>query len=215
MMIYGVEMTDRRREILTEALALADERGLAAVSMRAVAQRVGVTPMALYPHVGSKQDMLDGLVELLVTDLPMPAAELPWPERFAGFARAARQSARRHPTAFALLFDRPAVTADSLLVIDFLYQLLLDAGVPRTEIARAERMLSTFVLGFAVSEQGGRFAGGSLPAPARRAQLPADDLPAHHGLAAELDQPLDLDAEFDADVADLVAFIEHVLAAPH
>ena len=59
-------MSGRREEILDAALELADERGLAAVSMRAVADRVGVTPMALYPHVGSKAALLDGMVGRLL-----------------------------------------------------------------------------------------------------------------------------------------------------
>ncbi len=71
-------MADRRQEILDAALALADEKGLTAVSMRAVAERTGVTPMALYPYVGSKAALLDGMVGRLLTDL------LPPPARDAG-----------------------------------------------------------------------------------------------------------------------------------
>jgi AcrR family transcriptional regulator len=60
---------DKRRLILDQALALVDERGLAAMSMRAVAERVGLTSMALYPYVGGKDAMLDGLVDLLHLEL--------------------------------------------------------------------------------------------------------------------------------------------------
>jgi AcrR family transcriptional regulator len=60
---------DKRRLILDQALALVDERGLAAMSMRAVAERVGLTSMALYPYVGGKDAMLDGLVDLLQLEL--------------------------------------------------------------------------------------------------------------------------------------------------
>jgi hypothetical protein len=56
-------MSDRKQEILNAAVAIADELGLEAVSMRSVADRVGVTPMALYPHVGSKGALLDAMVE--------------------------------------------------------------------------------------------------------------------------------------------------------
>src|SRR5260370_2913188 len=71
-------MEDRRQAILDAAVALADERGLDAVSMRAVAERVGVTPMALYPHVGSKAELLDGMIgELLVQLSSAGATEQP------------------------------------------------------------------------------------------------------------------------------------------
>jgi AcrR family transcriptional regulator len=70
-------MVDRREEILDIALALADEQGLSAVSMRAVAQRAGVTPMALYPHVGSKTALLDGLVGRLLSELAAPGQPAP------------------------------------------------------------------------------------------------------------------------------------------
>ncbi|WP_249997612.1 helix-turn-helix domain-containing protein [Actinoplanes sp. M2I2] len=62
-------MDDKRRLILDQALALVDERGLAAMSMRAVAERVGLTSMALYPYVGGKDALLDGLVDLLNLEL--------------------------------------------------------------------------------------------------------------------------------------------------
>ena len=65
-------MADRRQEILDAALGLADEGGLDAVSMRAVAQRVGVTAMALYPHFSGKEALLDGLVGRVLADLPRP-----------------------------------------------------------------------------------------------------------------------------------------------
>ncbi|HEY1644416.1 MAG TPA: TetR/AcrR family transcriptional regulator [Streptosporangiaceae bacterium] len=60
---------DRRDAILDAAVAIADERGLDAVSMRSVAERVGVTPMALYPHVGSKAALLDGMIGRLLGEM--------------------------------------------------------------------------------------------------------------------------------------------------
>ena len=68
-----------RAVVLDTALQLADESGLEAVTMHAVAQRLGVTPMALYRHVGGKQALLDGLVERLLTGYPLAPADAPWP----------------------------------------------------------------------------------------------------------------------------------------
>jgi AcrR family transcriptional regulator len=146
-----------RATVLRATLALADEQGLAAVSMRAVAARLGVTPMALYRHVGDKTQLLDGLVEQLLLELPLPDAALPWQDRLRALSAATRATARRHPGVFPLLLQRPAVTPGALRVRESLYQALRDAGIDESAVPRAERLLSTFVLGFAASEAAGRF----------------------------------------------------------
>lgn len=147
-----------RDQILDAALTLAEERGLAAVSMRGVAARLGVTPMALYRHVGDKQGLLDGLVERLLDELPMPDPTLGWRNSLRALAEGTRELARRHPDAFLLLLRRPAVTPLSLARRESVYEALREAGVAEAEIPRVERLLSTFMFGFAASEAGGRFA---------------------------------------------------------
>ena len=146
-----------RTAILAAALQIADDQGLDAVTMHAVARRLQVTPMALYRHVASKSALLDGLVEMLLTELPLPPRELPWDEFLAALAAGIRATARRHPGVFPLLLSRPAVTPAAMGVRDAIHQALRQAGVPETDVARTERLLSTAVLGFAVSEAAGRF----------------------------------------------------------
>jgi AcrR family transcriptional regulator len=146
-----------REEVLDATLVLAQERGLDAVTMREVARRLGVTPMALYHHVGDKRGLLDALVERLLAELPIPDPRLPWTERLQALAASLRATARRHPDAFLMLFQRPAATPGALARRDAVYAALRDAGVPESLVPRVERLLSTFVLGFAASEAGGRF----------------------------------------------------------
>ncbi len=146
-----------RAGVLAEALALADEGGLEAVTMAAVAERVGVTPMALYRHVANKADLLDGVVELLLTESPPPPPGLPWAERLSLLAADIRASARRHPTVFHLLLQRPATTPEARRTREVVYGALTEAGVPDDRVAQVERLVSTAVLGFAVSEVAGRF----------------------------------------------------------
>ena len=138
-----------REAILDQTLALADERGLAAVSMRAVAARLGVTAMSLYHHVRDKNDLLDGLVERLLAELSLPDPSLPGEERLHALASSMRRTAGRHPDAFPLLLGRPVATPAALAVRDVAYTALKDAGVPDALVPRAERLLSTFVIGFA------------------------------------------------------------------
>jgi AcrR family transcriptional regulator len=200
-----------RESILDAALRLADERGLAATSMRAVADRVGVTPMALYPYVGSKAALLDGLVDRMLGEF-MPdvaiVAALPWRERLYQIGVGARELARRHPATFTLLFDRPAVTGDAVRVIDVVYQALLDAGVPDAHVPRLERLFTTFCLGFALSEVNGRFGAGTVDPRGRRAQAAAGTATAHERLAPILDSGLDIEAEYDADLRDMIGLVE-------
>lgn len=211
-------MPERKHQILVAALNVADERGLDAVSMRNVAEQVGVSAMALYPHVSSKEVLLDGIVDLLLAELHAATVELtsdaPWWERVSAVGHAVRDLARRHPSAFPLLLARPSVTPDALRATEFVYQALLDAGIPPHDVDRMERLVSTFVLGFAASEVNGRFSRGSLNPRARREQLDETELPAHHRLAEHLDRPVDWDAEFEADLRDLKRLVEAVLSKP-
>lgn len=147
-----------REDILAVTLGLADEQGLAAVTMRAVAARLGVTAMSLYRHVRDKDDLLDGLVERLLADLVLPDDRLPPEERLHELATSLRQTAARHPAAFPLLLGRPVATEAALAVREVGYKALRETGVPDELLPRVERLISTFVIGFAASEVGGRFA---------------------------------------------------------
>lgn len=202
-------MTNRRREILDAALDIADKQGLDAVTMRAVAASIGVTAMALYPHVRSKDDLLDGLLGRLLTEFSLPDPAKPWPDRLREMARSARDTAHRHPAVVPLIFTRPAITPDAVKVVDVIYLALLDAGVQLDQVARVERMVSTFVLGYAISETGGRFAAGTLDAGQLRSQLKDVELPAHRRLGSALLAEWSQDAEFEADLDDLIALIEN------
>jgi len=227
-------VAEKRAEILDIAVTLADERGLAAVSMRAIAERVGVTPMALYPYIGNKTALLDAMLGHLLGQLQPPGAEAAgaggaggpggaaeergadeageagtWRERLGAIARAARAVVTAHPWAAELVFARPAVTPDSVRTVDLLYTALLEAGVAAGEVPRLERMLSTVVIGFAASEAGGRFGAAEDPR-GFRGMLPDGTLPGHAQLATALECPVDWDAEFEADIADLALLIEAV-----
>ncbi|MET8099559.1 TetR/AcrR family transcriptional regulator [Streptomyces sp. NPDC005236] len=209
-------MSGRREEILDAALGIADVQGVDAVSMRAVADRVGVTPMALYRHVKDKAALLDGMVGRLLAGLlpPEPADDHTWEERLDALAHACRKVTQQHPWAAYLLFSRPAVTPDGLRAVDIIYTALIEAGVPKTEVPRLERLISTFVIGFAASEASGRFAPGDSDPRGRRGLLPDSELPGHRALGPWLDLPLDLTAEFEADLADIRRMVRAAAGLP-
>jgi AcrR family transcriptional regulator len=199
---------DKRQEILKAALALADEQGLAAVTMRAVAARVGLTPMALYPRIGGKDGLLDGLVERLLGELMTTVeSHQDATERLLALARAVRDLARRHPAAFSLMMARPSRTPEALRQLDAYYATLLEIGVAPRHVPRVERLLSTFALGFATSEVAGRF-GTVDPRPARVKQ-DLQSYPAHATLRAVIERGVDWNEEYEADLADLAFLIQH------
>jgi AcrR family transcriptional regulator len=163
---------DKRRLILDQALALVDERGLGAMSMRAVAERVGLTSMALYPYVGGKDALLDGLVELLNLELGTAygaeLADIGWQDRLRALGRAVGALARAHPAAFPLLLNRPAAASASWLTAA-VRGTLHDAGAPPDEVPRLARMICAFLLGYATGE-----VTGGLPAAESPAELDTD-----------------------------------------
>jgi AcrR family transcriptional regulator len=148
-----------RAAILDASLAIADSDGLAAATMQAVATSLKVTPMALYRHVEDKADLLDGLVEGLLTQIELPDPGLPWEDRLRAIGRSTRALARSHPNVLPLLLTRPAVTPAALRAREAVLSALKDAGFGEEDARRSERLLSTAVLGFAASEAAGRFRG--------------------------------------------------------
>jgi len=128
-------------------------------------------------------------------------------ERLLAVGRAARALSRRHPSAYSLLLARPAVTPDAVRLVDAIYAALLELGVPESEVPRIERLISTFTLGYATSEANGRFSAGTINPRGRRAQFPVEQVPAHRRLSDVLDRVPDWDAEYEADLQDLMLML--------
>jgi AcrR family transcriptional regulator len=150
-----------RAAVLRASLAIADDRGVDALTMQAVAERLGVTPMALYRHVENKQDLLDGIVESLLDEIAPPSDDQPWDQQLSSMGQALRTTARRHPAVFPSLLQLPATTPGARRVRTRVYRTLRQAGVAEADVARVERLISTIVLGFAASEVSGRFRAHS------------------------------------------------------
>jgi AcrR family transcriptional regulator len=143
--------------------------------MRAVAERVGLTSMALYPYVDGRDALLDGLVELLADELRTAVADAPqdedWRHRLRALGRAVRAVSRAHPRAYPLMLNRPGASASWLDAA--VRGALHDAGVPDAALPRLGRLWAGFLLGLTTAG-----VTGALAAPD--------------------------DAEFEADLADLL-----------
>src|SRR5688572_21736197 len=107
-----------RVRVLTAAVALADEAGIESVSMRRLAQELGVVPMALYKHVANKEDVLDGMVDVVVGDIDPPAGGSDWKSAIKQRILSARQTLLRHPWASRVLESRLTPTPRVMAYMD-------------------------------------------------------------------------------------------------
>jgi AcrR family transcriptional regulator len=138
--------------VLAEAMALADEAGLAAVTMRALATRLGVQPMATYHCVASKSELLDGLVDLVFAEMHAPTAGRPWRAELARRCTSGRAVLRRHPWALGLLDSRRSPGPQNLRHHEAVISTLRAAGFSVAATARAYALLDAFVYGFVLQE---------------------------------------------------------------
>lgn len=86
-----------KERVLGAAVVLADEGGVDALSMRKIAQALGVVPMALYKHVANKNELLDGMIDVLVGEIDPPAGDTDWKTAMRRRVLSARRMLLRHP----------------------------------------------------------------------------------------------------------------------
>src|SRR5918994_7944444 len=92
-----------RERVLRGAIAIADAAGIGALTMRSLAQELGVKPMSLYHHVANKEEILDGIVDLVFSEIDLPSAGGDWRAEMRRRGNSARTGVRGHPLAVGLL----------------------------------------------------------------------------------------------------------------
>jgi AcrR family transcriptional regulator len=200
-------MRDRlsRRRVLEAALRIVDSEGLPALTMRRLGRELGVEAMSLYRHVPNKDALLDGIVELIVLEIEVPAdVDGDWKEAARQIVRSYRRAAHSHPNAFPLVTMRPLNTPEGLRRLDATFEILRRAGLDEPTAIVAFRTLASYTRGFALEEVTGR-AIGAEPLGSDRLDpraLPADEFPRLAELAPRL-VAADRDAEFERGV-DLI-----------
>src|SRR4051812_32136238 len=117
-----------RAKVLTAALEMADEGGLESLSMRNLAQALNVEAMSLYNHVANKEDILDGLVELVASEIAVPRVGGDWRAAMRQRALSAHAVLTRHPWATLLLVSRVNVGPNMLRYVDATIGCLVEAG---------------------------------------------------------------------------------------
>jgi TetR/AcrR family transcriptional regulator, tetracycline repressor protein len=149
-----------RRRILRAALRLIDRDGVDALTMRGLGAALDVEAMALYRHVGSKQQLLEGVAELLLEELALPDADAAsWQDTWTALAHSYRRLARSHPGAFRLLALSPLGVAARFERARAPMAILRAAGFDERQAERAFRTLLSYADGYLLRELAERDAG--------------------------------------------------------
>ncbi|HEY3946182.1 MAG TPA: TetR/AcrR family transcriptional regulator [Solirubrobacteraceae bacterium] len=138
--------------VLKAAVALADETGLEAFSMRALAQELGVVPMALYKHVANKEQLLDGMVDIVFSEIELPGENLDWRSAMRRRAISTREALKRHSWAIGMMESRHPGPAN-LKNHNAVMGCLREAGFPFEMAIHAYSVQDAYIYGFALQER--------------------------------------------------------------
>jgi len=138
-----------RDRVLRAAVALADEAGIESLNMRRLAQELGVVPMALYKHVANKNQLLDGMVDVIVGEIHPPVHEADWKSAVREQILSARQALLRHPWASRVIESRAAPTPAVLEYMDSVVGMFRTGGFSVDLTHHVMHALGSRMLGFA------------------------------------------------------------------
>jgi AcrR family transcriptional regulator len=134
--------------VLRAAVALADRMGIDALSMRTLAEELGVVPMALYKHVASKQELLDGMVDIVVAEIDPPLNGTDWKRAVRQRILSARRSLQRHPWAPDVIESRTTPSPAMLAYIDSMIGMFRAGGLSADLTHHALHSMGSRLYGF-------------------------------------------------------------------
>ncbi len=141
-----------RERVLAAAVTLADENGIASLSMRKLGEAVGVEAMSLYNHLANKDELLDGMADLVFAEIDLPAGGADWKTQMRERAESARQALRRHPWAITLMSTRTSPGPATLRHHNAVIGSLREGGLSIEMAAHAFSALDSYIYGFALQE---------------------------------------------------------------
>ena len=139
-----------RKQVVTAAIELADRDGIGSISMRKLAQELGVEAMSLYTHVRSKDDLLDGMVDAVISMIPVDADAdaTDWSSSLRQMALGARGVMLRHPWAPHSVETRTAPGPAGIAYVNAVLGILREGGFSVAQAHHALHILGSHVLGF-------------------------------------------------------------------
>jgi AcrR family transcriptional regulator len=188
--------------VLAAAIELADADGIEALSMRRLGRALGVEAMSLYNHVTDKDDVLDGMVDLVIGEIEVPPPGPDWKGAMRARATSARQVLRRHPWASTLIESRTDPGPARLRHHDAMLGALRGSGFSVAMATHAFALLDSYIYGFVLQESSLPFQSHDELVELTSAivsQIPMDDHPWLAEVATELvlTAGWDFSSEFD------------------
>jgi AcrR family transcriptional regulator len=143
----------RREQVLRAAVALADDRGSEGLTMRKLAKVLGVEAMSLYNHVDSKDDLLDGMVDIVFGEIEAPAPGGDWKAELRKRAVSTREALERHRWAIGEMEGRTSHGPASLRLHDAVLGCLREAGFSVEMTVHAYSAQDAYIYGFALQQR--------------------------------------------------------------
>src|SRR5215471_19156115 len=141
-----------RERILQAGLRLIDQQGLEAFTMRKLAQELGVDPMSIYRHFENKDALLDGVADVLWSEVKLPESRVGWEALLRSFATSLRALAHAHPHAYALLCKDQSLSLALLRLCDVALEQLQQAGFEQKRALEILCTVSSYAMGYAMVE---------------------------------------------------------------
>jgi AcrR family transcriptional regulator len=142
-----------KQRVLQTAVTVADQNGIEALTMRNLAQVLGVEAMSLYNHVANKEDLLDGMVETVFSEIDVPEAGANWKVSMRQRAISLRASLLQHPWAIGLMESRAQPGPATLRHHNAVLQILRTAGFSLAAAGHAYSILDSYIYGFALNDR--------------------------------------------------------------
>lgn len=142
-----------RERVLGAAVTLADQGGFESLTMRRLAKELGVEAMSLYNHVASKDDLLDGMVDLVFAEIELPATDADWKTAMRKRAVSTREALARHRWAIGLMEGRGNHGPANLRLHDAVLGCLRAAGFSMEMTVHAYSVQDAYIYGFALQER--------------------------------------------------------------
>jgi AcrR family transcriptional regulator len=205
-----------RERVLSAAVALADQIGIEALSMRKLGEALGVEAMSLYNHVAHKDDLLDGMIDAVFAEIDLPSADDGWRAAMRQRAISVRAVLRRHRWAIGLMESRTSPGPATLAHHDAVIGVLRAGGFTVAQTAHAFSALDSYIYGFALQEKGLPFETAEQAtevAQAMFADFPVDRYPHFVELATQhvLQPGYDYGDEFEFGLDLILDGLERLL----
>lgn len=164
-------------EILRTALRVVDEEGIAALTMRRLADELGASPMALYRHVSTREEIVQGLAGTALAGLRVDA-ELggSWDRQLVSIFNAVHLLLLEHPAVIEVLRFQPLTARPALELVEWIFRILREAGFSGADAVAAVAALESYTLGFTL-QQGARVGLDPTEHLAHLSALPVEDFP--------------------------------------